>query len=155
MRNSLLKPNFTRKVLVMKINIKRMDADFHMEASNDEGNAIHIDASPEIGGHGKGMRPMQLLLAALGGCSSIDVISILRKQKQEPESVEIEVDGEREPVGVEGYSLFKNIEVHFIIKGNLDKEKVERAVKLSMEKYCSVTKTLEPTANISYKITLN
>jgi putative redox protein len=139
----------------MKINIKRLNDNFHMEASNEDGNVLHMDGSPEIGGQGKGMRPMQLLLAAIGGCSSIDIISILRKQKQELDSLEIEVNGDRDPVGVEGYSLFKTIEVHFILKGNVDKDKVERAVKLSMEKYCSVTKTLEPTAKITYKVTLN
>jgi putative redox protein len=139
----------------MKINLKRIDYDFNIEAVNEEGNAVLIDGSKEIGGHGKGLRPMQLLLAALGGCSTIDIIAILRKQKQELESIEIEVNGDREPVGVEGYSLFKTIEVHFILKGKVDKDKVVRAVKLSMEKYCSVTKTLEPTAKITYKITLN
>jgi putative redox protein len=139
----------------MQIKLKRLDKDFNLEATNDEGNSVSIDASKEMGGNGKGMRPMQLLLAALGGCSTIDIISILRKQKQEPDSVEIEVNGEREPVGVEAYSLFKTIDVHFILKGNIDKDKAERAVKLSMEKYCSVTKTLEPTAKISYKVTLN
>jgi putative redox protein len=139
----------------MKIKLKRIDHDFNIEATNEDGNSVLIDGSKEIGGHGKGLRPMQLLLAALGGCSTIDIIAILRKQKQELESIEIEVNGDREPVGVEGYSLFKTIEVHFKLKGKVDKDKVERAVKLSMEKYCSVTKTLEPTAKITYKITLN
>lgn len=139
----------------MKINLKRIDQDFNIEAVNEEGNSVLIDGSKEIGGHGKGLRPMQLLLAALGGCSTIDIIAILRKQKQELESIEIEVNGDREPVGIEGYSLFKTIEVHFKLKGKVDKDKVERAVKLSMEKYCSVAKTLEPTAKITYKITLN
>lgn len=139
----------------MKINLKRVDTDFNLEATNEEGNSVLIDASKETGGNGKGMRPMQLILAALGSCSTIDILSILRKQKQEPDSVEIEVKGEREPAGVEGYSLFKTIDVHFILKGNINKDKAERAVKLSMEKYCSVTKTLEPTAKISYRMTLN
>lgn len=139
----------------MKINLKRIDTDFNIEATNSEGNSLLMDGSKEIGGNGKGMRPMQLLLAALGGCSSVDIISILRKQKQELDSLEIEVNGDRELVGIEGYSLFKNIEVHFILKGKVDKDKVDRAVKLSMEKYCSVTKTLEPTSKITYKVTLN
>jgi putative redox protein len=139
----------------MRINLKRLDSDFNFQAINEDGNSVLIDGAPAIGGHNKGMRPMQLLLSALGGCSAIDIISILRKQKQVIESFDIEVDGDREPVGIEGYSLFKTIEVNFILKGNLDKDKVERAVKLSMEKYCSVTKTLEPTAKITYKVTLN
>ena len=139
----------------MRINLKRLDSDFNFQAINEDGNSVLIDGAPVIGGHNKGMRPMQLLLSALGGCSAIDIISILRKQKQVIDSFDIEVDGDREPVGIEGYSLFKTIEVNFILKGNLDKDKVERAVKLSMEKYCSVTKTLEPTAKITYKVTLN
>jgi putative redox protein len=139
----------------MEIHVKRIDNDFNMEATNEDGNSLSMDGSKEIGGHGKGMRPMQLLLAALGGCSSIDVISILRKQKQELDSIEVKVNGNRDPVGVEGYSLFKTILVHFIVKGNVDKDKVERAVALSMEKYCSVSKTLEPTAYITYKVSVN
>lgn len=137
----------------MKINIKRLNDNFHMEASNEDGNVLHMDGSPDIGGEGKGMRPMQLLLAAVGGCSAIDVILILKKQKQIIESFEVEVEGEREKI--EDYSLFRDICLNFKIKGEVDFEKAERAVKLSMEKYCSVSKTLEPTAKISYKVTLN
>lgn len=137
----------------MKINVKRLDDNFHMEASNEEGNTLQMDGSPEIGGHGKGMRPTQLLLAAVGGCSAIDVILILKKQKQIIESLEVEVEGEREKV--EEYSLFRNICLHFKLKGQIDQDKAERAVKLSIDKYCSVSKTLEPTATITYKVTVN
>jgi putative redox protein len=137
----------------MKINIKRIDDDFNMEATNEDGNTLLMDGAPDIGGHGKGMRPMQLLLAAVGGCSAIDVILILKKQKQIIESFEIEVDGERKKI--EDYSLFKDICLHFKIKGEVDPDKAERAVKLSVEKYCSVSKTLEPTAKITYKVTVN
>jgi len=65
----------------MKINIKRLNNDYHMEAVNEEGNVLQLDGAPAIGGHNLGMRPMQLLLTALGGCSAIDVIMILKKQK--------------------------------------------------------------------------
>lgn len=137
----------------MKINLKRLDDGFNIEASNDDGNTLLMDASREVGGQGKGMRPTQLLLAAVGGCSAIDVILILKKQKQVIESFEIEVDGDREKV--EEYSLFRNIVLHFKIKGQVDYDKAERAIKLSLDKYCSVSKTLEPTAKISYKLTVN
>lgn len=137
----------------MKINIKRIDDDFNMEASNEDGNTLLMDGSTEIGGHGKGMRPMQLLLTAVGGCSAIDVILILKKQKQVIESFEVEVEGEREKI--EDYSLFRDIVLHFKIKGQVDYEKAERAIKLSLDKYCSVSKTLEPTAKITYKLTIN
>jgi len=124
-----------------------------MEARNEDGNSIQMDSSPEIGGEGKGMRPRQLLLAAVGGCSAIDVILILKKQKQEITDFDVEVDGESEKV--EDYSLFRDITLHFKIKGKVDFDKAERAVKLSIDKYCSVSKTLEPTAKIHYKITIN
>ncbi len=137
----------------MKINIKRLNDNFHMEASNEDGNTLQMDSSPEIGGEGKGMRPRQMLLAALGGCSAIDVILILKKQKQEITDFDVEVDGESEKV--EHYSLFRDITLHFKIKGKVDLDKAERAVKLSIDKYCSVSKTLEPTAKIKYKVTVN
>lgn len=137
----------------MKINIKRLDSDFHMEAVNEDGNTIFMDGAAAIGGHHKGFRPMQLLLAAVGGCSAIDVILILKKQKQEIESFDVEVEGEREKIAE--YSLFRDIVLHFKMKGKIDRDKAERAIKLSLEKYCSVSKTLEPTAKITYKLTLN
>jgi putative redox protein len=124
-----------------------------MEAKNEDGNSIQMDSAPDIGGEGKGMRPMQLLLVAVGGCSAIDVILILKKQKQVIEDFEVEVEGEREKI--EDYSLFRDICLHFKFKGKVDKEKAERAVKLSVDKYCSVSKTLEPTAKITYKVSVN
>ena len=137
----------------MKINVKRLNDNFHLEASIEDGNKIQMDSSPEIGGEGKGMRPRQLLLAALGGCSAIDVILILKKQKQEITDFDVEVEGESEKV--EDYSLFRDICLHFKIKGKVDLDKAERAAKLSIEKYCSVSKTLEPTAKITFKVTVN
>lgn len=137
----------------MKIKIDRLDNDFSMQAVNEDGNSLLMDGSAEIGGHGTGMRPMQLLLAAVGGCSAIDVILILKKQKQAIESFSVEVDGEREKIN--DYSLFRDICLHFKIKGQVDIDKAEKAIQLSLEKYCSVSKTLEPTAKITYKLTVN
>lgn len=137
----------------MKINIKRLGENFNLEATNEDGKSLLMDASEDIGGENKGMRPMQVLLSSLGGCSAIDVILILKKQKQIIEDFEIELLGNRESKG--DYSLFTDITLHFKLKGKIDLEKIERAVELSMEKYCSVAKTLEPTARITHKITLN
>lgn len=137
----------------MKIHLKRLDRDFNLQATNEDGNNLLMDASEDIGGNKKGMRPMQVLLSALGGCSAIDVILILRKQKQTVTSFEMELEGEREKIN--DYSLFRNITLHFKIKGEVDYEKAERAIQLSFEKYCSVAKTLEPTASIHYKLTVN
>ncbi len=137
----------------MKINIKKVSGEFHMEASNEDGNTLQMDGSKDIGGEGKGMRPMQLLLAAVGGCSSIDVLMMLKKQKQEVESFDVEVEGHTEQV--DEHRLFRTICLHFTLTGKVEMEKAERAIKLSMEKYCSVSKTLEPTAKITYKVTVN
>jgi putative redox protein len=136
----------------MKIEIQRKDGLYHMQARNDTGNTIEMDGSPAIGGTNQGFRPMQLLLAAVGGCSTIDIVNILNKQKQLVEDIHITVDGEREP-NVEP-SLFKDIHVHFTLKGDLSDEKVKRAVELSMGKYCSVAKTLEKTAKITYSYSI-
>ena len=65
----------------MKIKLNRLDNAFHFEASNEDGKTVQIDAAEDIGGHNKGVRPMQLLIMGLGGCSGIDVINILKKQK--------------------------------------------------------------------------
>lgn len=137
----------------MKINIKRLGENFKMEATNEEGQSFFMDASEDIGGEKKGMRPMQVLLSSLGGCSAIDVILILKKQKQIIDDFEVELIGNREQKG--DYSLFTDITLHFKITGKIDLQKIERAVELSMEKYCSVAKTLQPTARITHKITLN
>jgi putative redox protein len=137
----------------MHIELNRLEAPFHFEAVNDTGNTIHFDASPEIGGQNKGVRPMQSLLMALGGCSGIDMVSILQKQKQEIESFRISIDGQRQK-GVEP-SLYENIHVVYHLSGPIDAAKAKRAAELSMEKYCSVAKTLEKTATITWEVELN
>jgi putative redox protein len=98
-------------------------------------------------------RPMELLLMSLASCSSVDVIDILRKQKLEVEDYQVTVDGQRYEGRVP--ALFENIEMSFIFKGDLSPSKVERAVNLSLLKYCSVSKIIEETATINFKIILN
>ncbi|MEM1324370.1 MAG: OsmC family protein [Bacteroidota bacterium] len=137
----------------MQITLKRIDDAYLMEAQNENGNTIQMDGSPAIGGGNQAMRPMQTVLSALGGCSAIDVISFLKKQRQEPEHIEIDVSAER----VEGEvpSLFKTVHVHYRVYGDLEDKKVEKAVKLSMEKYCSVVKILEKTATVKWSYTIS
>jgi putative redox protein len=133
---------------MVKIEIKRLNEGFHMEAANEQGNTVHIDASPDVGGTNQGMRPMQLLLTALGGCSSIDLINILKKQKQPLKDLKITVTGERQKDVVP--SLYTQVHAHFKLFGDLDEDKVQRAVSLSVDKYCSVAKTLESTAKVTH-----
>lgn len=132
----------------MKITINRLNDAVHMEAQNEDRVTLQMDGSPEIGGINAGFRPMQMLLAAAGGCSAIDVVGILIKQKQNPDDLMIEVTGEKVSVGT--YSEFKSIHLHFIFKGeHLVENKLSRAIDLSLTKYCSVSKTLEKTATIT------
>jgi putative redox protein len=133
---------------MVKIEIGRLNDGFHMEAVNEQGRSIQMDASPDIGGTNQGMRPMQVLLAAMGGCSSIDVINILKKQRQDLRDIKITVTGEREKDAVP--SLYTDVHAHFKLFGNIDPDKAEKAVSLSVEKYCSVVKTMEKTAKITY-----
>ena len=119
-----------------------------MEAVNDSGNKILFDGAPEIGGHGRGMRPMQTLLAAMGSCSAIDIISILRKQREKLDDIKITVTGEREKDATP--SLYTEVHAHYKLFGNLDPDKTQKAVSLAVEKYCSVAKTLEKTAKVTY-----
>jgi putative redox protein len=131
----------------MEVNLTRVDQDYHFEARGAANVVINIDANPEIGGHNAGARPMELMLMGLGGCSAIDVISILKKQRQPIERFDINVKAERQQV--EEFNLFSTIHVHFILGGQLDEDKVRRAIDLSLEKYCSVAALLYKTATIT------
>lgn len=132
----------------MEINLKLQDAAYHLKASNDEGRFVEIDGSPDIGGNNKGMRPMQLMLSAIGSCSSMDILSILRKQKQEIKDYHVKVTANREKGKIP--SLFESIHIHYEFTGSLDAAKVERAISLSLTKYCSVSRIMEKSANISH-----
>lgn len=139
---------------MIKIELNRLNDAFHFSADNESGNTIHLDASPDIGGTNQGMRPMQMLLAAMGGCSAIDIINILRKQRQDLKDLKITVTGEREEGAVP--SLFKSVHAHYRFFGNLDADKVEKAINLSIDKYCSVSRTMEEagaTITHSFEIT--
>ncbi|WP_353482706.1 OsmC family protein [Haliscomenobacter sp.] len=133
----------------MEIQIERLDNAFHLRATNESGNTVETDGSPDIGGSNKGMRPMEMLLSSLGACSSIDVINILNKMHQPLQDIKITLQGEREKDAIP--SLFTDIHVKFDLYGDLDVDKAKRAVDMSMEKYCSVTKILEKTAKVTWE----
>ena len=132
----------------MKVNLRRIDDALHIEAENETGQLTYTDGSPAIGGHNLAFRPMQMVLAALGGCSSIDVILLLTKQRQGLQHIEIEVEGDRVENAVP--AVFTAIRIHYKLYGELNPKKVERACRLSVEKMCSVSKMLEKSADISW-----
>ncbi|MEJ7671662.1 MAG: OsmC family protein [Chitinophagaceae bacterium] len=133
-----------------RIDVKRKTGDFGFEATDANGHVIKLDTSDETGGINFGFRPMQSLLAGLGGCSGIDIVSILKKQRLIVEEFSMRIQGEREK-GKEP-SLWESVHIDFEFKGNIDKDKADRACALSINKYCSVAETLRRSGT---KITWN
>lgn len=141
-------------VTMISIELTREQLQYGFVATDASHHSVKMDTSPETGGHDFGVRPMQLLLMALAGCSAIDVIGILNKQRQTVTDYKMKVSGERE-AGIEP-SLWKKIEVVFYLFGEIDETKAERAAALSMEKYCSVAATLRAAgAVINWKLIIN
>jgi putative redox protein len=137
----------------MKVELRRVNDAFHFEAVGAAGVPVQIDGSPDIGGVDAGARPMEMILMGLGGCSAIDIVLILQKQRQVITDMTISIEAERVPN--ETPSVFKTIHVHYNFKGDLQIEKVTRAIELSMEKYCSVTAILNKTAVITHSFTVS
>ena len=134
-----------------KIELSRVKGDFGFEATDEQGHILRMDSSPESGGWDFGVRPMQTLLMGLGGCSAIDVIAILKKQRQQVTDYKMIINGEREK-GVEP-SLWKDINIEFHLYGSIDEDKAAKAVELSINKYCSVAATLKKAgASIKWKV---
>ncbi|MDQ2753895.1 MAG: OsmC family protein [Bacteroidota bacterium] len=136
------------------IELSREELDYGFVATDASNHKVKMDTSPESGGNNFGARPMQMLLMALAGCSAIDVIGILNKQRQTITDYKMKVQGERE-AGKEP-SLWKTIEVEFHLWGNIDETKAQRAADLSIQKYCSVAATLRAAgAEICWTVIVN
>lgn len=138
----------------VKVDVNWLGEGLHFESGNENGGLIRIDGNRTVGGLDGGMSPMEMLLAGAAGCSAIDVISILEKQRQELESLSVNVTGDRVKLDA-GYSEYKSIHMHFTLSGKLDEKKVARALELSITKYCSVSKALEKTSEISYDFSIS
>ena len=112
------------------------------------GHSVVMDGAPEAGGRNLGVRPMEMLLLGLGGCTSFDVVSILQKSRQQLVDCEVEIEAERDDTVPK---VFTRIHLHFIVSGrDLDPAKVAKAVDLSADKYCSASRMLEKTAAITH-----
>jgi putative redox protein len=126
------------------------DMSFEVEL---QGHRFSVDASEEFGGKNRGPRPKPLLLSGLGGCTGMDVVSLLKKMKMPFNSFSLEVEGE---TAEEHPRPYKNISIKYIFKGDkLDPDKIKKAVDLSLEKYCGVYAMLSKTAQISHQVILN
>lgn len=114
----------------------------------DSGHAVVMDGAPEAGGRNLGFRPMEMLLLGLGGCTAFDVVMILEKGREQVTGLDIEVDGAR---AAEDPKVFTHVKITYKVKGrHLKPAAVERAVKLSAEKYCSASKMFEKSATIEH-----
>lgn len=145
---------FAKNFIMIRIELNRVNGDFGFEAKDAYGHMAHMDSSTETGGGNFGIRPMQMLLMGLGGCSGIDIVSILKKQRQTVEGFSMSIAGEREK-GKEP-SLWENIHIVFHLQGKIDPDKAYKACALSIDKYCSVAATLkEARCRITWEVTVN
>lgn len=129
----------------MKILLERINDNMHFKASNEAGHTL------ELSGDGLAVGPMESLLSAIAGCSTIDIVMVLKKMRQNLQDVKVEVTGTRRE---EIPQLFTKIHMHYKLIGGIKDKKAKEAIDLSVEKYCSVSKMLEKTAEIttSYEI---
>jgi len=131
----------------MKVSVKWMDG-VSFVGESETGHAVVLDGAPENGGRNIGMRPMEMLLIGMGGCTSFDVVTILKKSRQQIADCVAEITAERAD---EIPKVFTKIHVHFIVTGeHLNEKQVERAVSLSAEKYCSASIMLSKACEITH-----
>jgi putative redox protein len=121
------------------------------EATAGSGGKLVVDGAPDIGGEGRGMRPMELLLSAVASCSLMDILHILRKQKEPVEHISVDIEGARKDAVP---SPFTRVKLVFIARGKVDDHKLQRAVQLSVEKYCSVSATLASEVEVTWEARL-
>jgi len=131
----------------MKCRVKWLD---HMSfvGESDSGHSVVMDGAAESGGRNLGVRPMEMLILGMGGCTSFDVISILRKSRQQVHDCVVELEADR---AEEVLMVFTKIHAHFVVSGrDLDEKKVAKAVELSADKYCSASIMLGKMATITH-----
>jgi putative redox protein len=119
------------------------------ESKTESGHSVVMDAKPEVGGEDKGPRPMEVLMVSLGGCTAMDVVSILKKMRVDLESMTVNIHSEQ---ASEHPKIFTRIDIEYNFTGrNITEENVKKAIELSQEKYCSVSAMLKEKAKITYK----
>ncbi len=135
----------------MSITLKRVDDQFRLEATNTRGDVMYTNASPDLGAEGDGWRPMEALLVSLAGCSAIDIINVLKKQRQQIDTFEVKISG----IKRQGTpSPYESIEIIYIIGGKVKEDKMIKAIELTKGKYCSVYFSLHPDIDVAYKYIL-
>ncbi len=134
----------------MKVKLQQIEGS-RFEVTNENGASLRLSGPVELGGSLDALRPMEALLASLAGCSAVDVVKILAQQKEPLQGLEVEVDGTRADAIP---AVFTKIHLRFLLRGPVAENKAQRAVALSAEKYCSVSKMLEPGVSITHEVVL-
>jgi len=138
----------------MKISLNRVNKDYLFEATSSNNLKVLMDNKSKSEGKVEGISPMEVLLIGVAGCSSIDVVSILNKQRINPITLRMEVEGIRDASAVP--APFQGINVTLFLEGeDITPEKAKRAAQLSFDKYCSVSKSLDPNIIINQTIVVN
>lgn len=132
----------------MKIYLKRTNQAVRFEATNERGHTVSIEGSKDIGGEDSAPSPTELLLMSQAGCTAIDVVELLRKMRQPLEHLEIETEGFRAQDQVP--KIFTHIHLHYKLYGKVNPEKAEKAISMSIEKYCTVSKMLDQVAKLTH-----
>ena len=139
---------FFKKKIKMSLKLNLKEEPFVFEVKNEDGAICLMDGSPDIGGKNKGLRPMQLLASSIAGCASIDILLILRKQRIEPTHFSIDIETK---IVDEVPAIFEEVKLIFSLNKEVNKEKLERAIKLTLEKYCSVSSSLKEEVNVIFE----
>lgn len=131
----------------MKATVKLLEG-VSFSGVSGSGHSVVMDGSPDFGGRNRGMRPMEMLLLGLGGCSAFDVVHILRKGRQDVAGCTVELEAQR---AESDPKVFTRIHLHFLVRGReLSEARVQRAIELSAQKYCSASIMLAKTAEITH-----
>ena len=133
----------------MKARIKWIQ-DVMFLGESGSGHSVVLDGAPEAGGRNLGFRPMEMMLVGLGGCSAFDVMMLLKRGREQVTDCVVELDARRAETDPK---VFTKIEMRYVVTGrSLDRKKVERAVSLSAEKYCSASAIMAKTAEITHTV---
>lgn len=139
---------------MIKVQLQLIEQDYGFEATDASGKKVRYDNSISGGGQGFGVSPMQALLMSMGSCSGIDIVLILKKQKQVIDAFSMEIEGQRAENKVP--ALWEKAHIHFILKGEIENNKAIRAIELSINQYCSVAETLRRAGcAITWSLALN
>ena len=132
----------------MKIYLKRVNDAVRFEASNERGHTVYIEGNRNIGGEDLAPSPTELLLMSQAGCTAIDIVELLKKMRQPVGHLEIEATGERAQDQVP--RIFTSIHLHYKIYGKVKPVKAEKAITMSITKYCTVSKMIDQVATITH-----